>query len=270
MGQYKVPQNVEAEDHILGPLTFKQFIYFLIAIGWAFLSFAIFRSVPVLMLAIGSPVIILFMLLAFFNRDGQDFEHLMLAVVGFFAASRRRLWRKEALAETFHIQAPKPVAEISQRNSTQVISELEKLATLIDSRGWNQPVPDATLYNPTLPTAAHADRPVLPPIPASQPIQPPPADMLDVQNSPIAQNLNVMLQQAAADVRQQAMASMSQPGAAAAPQPSISGVTAYPTGDILKLATQSEGLSVAQVAAQATRLAPVAAMQQPVEQPNGR
>ena len=48
MGTYKVPQNVEAEDKILGPLSLKQFIYALIGLGWGFLTFAILKSVLLL------------------------------------------------------------------------------------------------------------------------------------------------------------------------------------------------------------------------------
>lgn len=272
MGQYKVPQNVEAEDHILGPLTFKQFIYMMIGAGWAILCFAIFKSVPIVMIVIGAPPTILFLLLAFFRRDGQDFEHLLVAIVGFFSATHYRLWVKEPLAETFHITPTKRAAEISQRNPAQVISELEKLATLIDSRGWNIPVNTDTGSHLTMPNTAHEDRLVAPAPPvANQPLQTPHTDMLDMQNSPMAQNLSALLQQSANDVRQQAMTQMAAPSAMpAAPvngmQPanqaapsaqSISGVTAYPTNDILRLATQSEGMSVASVAAQATRINPV-------------
>src|ERR1700722_1930999 len=139
MGQYKVPQNVEAEDHILGPLTFKQFIYALIGFGWGAVSFALLRWSLPLLIIIGFPPAMLFMLLAFYTRDGQNFEQLLIALAGFFAASRKRLWVKENIAETFHVQAVKPPEEMSQRNPTQVRSELEKLASLIDSRGWNLP-----------------------------------------------------------------------------------------------------------------------------------
>ncbi|MCF0232804.1 MAG: PrgI family protein, partial [Enterococcus sp.] len=33
MAQYKVPQNVEADDKLLGPFSFRQFIYLLVAAG---------------------------------------------------------------------------------------------------------------------------------------------------------------------------------------------------------------------------------------------
>ena len=36
MGQYRVPQDVEAEDKILGPFSFRQFVYLMIGVGTGF------------------------------------------------------------------------------------------------------------------------------------------------------------------------------------------------------------------------------------------
>jgi hypothetical protein len=89
--------------------------------------------------------------------------------------------------------------------------------------------------------------------------------MLDLERSPLAQNLAELLREAADDVREEAMNQMTaKPArrtAGAAAAPSISGVTQAQTGDILKLATQNDDLSVTQIAAQATRMAPTAAGQ---------
>jgi hypothetical protein len=252
MGQYKVPQNVEAEDKILGPLTFKEFIYFLIGFGWAALTFAIFRSVIPLFLIIGGPPTLLFLMLAFFHRDGQNFEQILLAAVQFFAASRRRPWAKNDELETFHVEATAHAIEMTQRNPVEVRSELEKLARLIDSRGWNHPPEaDATMV---MPNTAHTDRivPTAPPIPTAP--EDVPTDILDMQKSPMAQNLAELLRAAAEDVRTEAMQQMAGT-ATRASTPSISGVTAAPANDILKLATQSDELKVSQIAAQATRVA---------------
>ncbi len=260
MGQYKVPQNVEAEDKILGPLTFRQFVYALMGVGWGLISFAIFHGIPAIMVIIGFPPTMLLLLLAFYTRDGQNFEQLLIAMIGYFAAPHRRLWVKEDLAETFHVEPTKHLAEITQRNPLEVRSELEKLATLIDSRGWNRPPDIEPDPNRVLPATPHEDRIVAPP-PAPRPPDEPKADMLDLKRSPLAQNLAQLLAEAADDVREEAMNQMAgrpirRPATAPVAATSISGVTAAPAGDIIKLATQSDDLTVSQIAAQAIRRAP--------------
>jgi hypothetical protein len=262
VGQYKVPQNVEAEDKIIGPLTFRQFVYALIGFGWGAISFALLNRLPAVLIIIGFPPTMLFMLLAFYTRDGQNFEQLLIAMVGFFAASRKRLWVKEDIAETFHVEPTPHVAEVTQRNPAQVLSELEKLATLIDSRGWN--IPPVPGNNVTLPTTQHSDRIVAPP-PAPHAPDEPKTDMLDLERSPLAQNLAELLREAADDVREEAMNQMAakptRRAALAGADSSISGVTQAQSDDILKLATQNDDLSVSQIAAQATRMAPTASGQ---------
>lgn len=278
MGQYKVPQNVEAEDKILGPLTFRQFIYALMGVGWALIIFGLLNKIPVLMVIIGLPPSLLLLLLAFYTRDGQNFEQLLIAMVGYFAAPHRRLWVKEDVAETFHVEATKAVAEVTQRNPQEVLSELEKVAKLIDSRGWNRPPEDDhALIQPAM---ANSDRIVQPPIIPHAPDEPH-SDMLDLQKSPLAQNLAQLLSAAADDVREEAMNQMNQtpgrkavPAALATAQATASGiplaaiaapapVTVPSTSDILRLATQSDELTVSQIAAQAVRMAPPQAMQGP-------
>lgn len=284
MGQYKVPQNVEAEDKILGPLTFRQFIYALIGAGWGIICFTLLNKIPAIMILLGFPPTMLFMLLAFYTRDGQNFEQLLIAMVGFFAAPHKRIWVKEPIEETFHITPTKHAAEITQRNPADVLSELEKLALLIDSRGWNRPPePDTNIVRPT---TQQEERIVAPPV-APHPPDEPHADMLDLQRSPLAQNLAQLLAEAAEDVREEAMNQMNQapgrkavPAALATAQANLNGlapagypVTAASTSDILKLATQSDELTVSQIAAQATRMAPQPAtppqqaMQRPIQAP---
>jgi hypothetical protein len=269
MGQYKVPQNVEAEDRILGPLTFRQFIYALIGFGWAMLCFGIFRAVPVVLFFVGFPPTLLFLLLAFFRRDGQDFEQLLIAMVGFFSTSHFRLWVKEEVAETFHIQPTKKEDEITQRNPELVRSELEKLTTLIDSRGWNLPADVQPTHNPVaLPTTPHEDRIVPPPAPATPHAPDGVAmgdDILDMKHSPLAQNLAQLLAEAADDVKNEAVSQMSEPQPHRRrehqPVPSTSGVTPLASNDIVRLATQNDDISVSRLAAHATRIAPPGAMQ---------
>ena len=41
MAEHKVPQDVEAEDKLIGPFSFRQFVYLMVAVGAGFLAFVL-------------------------------------------------------------------------------------------------------------------------------------------------------------------------------------------------------------------------------------
>jgi hypothetical protein len=289
MGQYKVPQNVEAEDKIIGPLTLKQFIYCLIGVGWAGISFLLLHTVIPLMLVVATPVTILFLLLGLYQRDGQNFEQYLVALVGFFSQSRQRLWTKEPIVESFKIEPVKAAAEQSQRNPTEVRSQLDKLATLVDARGWAEQHDSQGVLraDQSLTSSLNDDRLIMPAIAqgtTSITQADGENDVLDLQHSPLAQNLTALIDQAAKEVKTEAIESMRAPGVAAPvapttpaplsasgpipmqpktsatpPPPPTSSVSVTPLvpNDILTLATERDDLTVSQLAAQATRVVPL-------------
>jgi hypothetical protein len=251
VGQYKVPQNVEAEDKIIGPLTFKQFIYAIIGVAWAGLTFIILNKFLAVYIIIGIPPALLFLMLAFYTRDGQNFEQLLIAIAGYYSQSRKRLWVKEAVIDTFRIEPTKLVEEVSQRNPADVRSELDRLAATIDSRGWNQP-PAITGEGITPGTILPSTRLVEPELPVVTPSDEPPSDMLDLKTSPLALNLAELISAASADVRAEAIDQMKSRVSA----PSTSVTTPAPQA-IINLATERDDLTVSQLAATATRLTPI-------------
>jgi hypothetical protein len=136
MGQYKVPQDVEAEDKILGPYTLKQFIYAVIGVAYGFLTFRIFFGpTPVLFFIIGVPPTVLLLMLGLYQRKDQPFEALFLALVAFWTKPRRRIWMKEPIIEVFKIVQPPLVEDVTQQNPGEVRSQLEHVAQVIDGRG---------------------------------------------------------------------------------------------------------------------------------------
>jgi len=138
MAQYKVLQDIEAEDKFLGPLTLKQFIFGAIAIVSCYLSF-IFITKDLWVLAIPLfPVIIVMGFLAFpWGRD-QPTEIWLLAKIRFMFKPRKRIWDQTGVQELVKITAPPKVQEYFSDNlsQTEVRSRLKALADTIDSRGW--------------------------------------------------------------------------------------------------------------------------------------
>ena len=137
MAQYKVPQDVEAEDKLLGPFTFRQFIYLLIVAGFIALAWALFQVFPLLVI-IPIPIILFFGALALPLKKDQPMETYLSAIVSFYLKPRKRLWEAGQPESTILITAPKQVEvsrtkDLSQNEATH---RLSFLAEIVDSEGY--------------------------------------------------------------------------------------------------------------------------------------
>lgn len=96
MAQYQVPQFIEVEDKIFGPLTLKQFIYLA---GGGGLCLLMFSFLPLyLTVLLGIPVMAFSGGLAFFNINGRPLIHALEHAFGYFTGSKLYLWKqKQAL-----------------------------------------------------------------------------------------------------------------------------------------------------------------------------
>ena len=137
MATYKVPQDVEAEDRLLGPFTFRQFVYLLIAAIAGALAAALFQIFPLLAI-LPLPVIIFFLILALPLKKDQPMETYLAAIVSFYIKPNKRFWRPGQGETTIQITAPK----IVEKSRTRDISEEEAshrlsfLSNLVDSEGY--------------------------------------------------------------------------------------------------------------------------------------
>ena len=138
MAQYKVPQDVEADDKLLGPFSFRQFVYLMIvaaAIAIAYVLSQIFIG----LLIIPLPIIIFFGALALPLRKDQPMETYLAAIVSFYIKPRRRLWDPDGQQSLIEITAPKTV-EVRRSNGlseTEAQKRLSYLADVVDSHGWS-------------------------------------------------------------------------------------------------------------------------------------
>lgn len=138
MSVYKVPQDVEADDKIIGPFTFRQFIYLIIVVlatGLAWVLGGLFLPLAI----IPVPVIAFFGALALPLKKDQPMEVFMAAIVSFYLKPRRRLWDPDGIESLIEITAPKTteiqrVKNISQQEAKQ---RLSYLSSVIDSQGMS-------------------------------------------------------------------------------------------------------------------------------------
>lgn len=137
MATYKVPQDVEADDKLIGPFSFRQFIYLIIvalAIGLAWGLAQLFVGLAIIPL----PIILFFGTLALPLRKDQPMEIYMAAMVSFYLKPRLRKWDPEGIESLIEITAPKTVEVRRTKDLSQSEAEqrLSYLANIVDSQGW--------------------------------------------------------------------------------------------------------------------------------------
>ena len=135
--EYQVPQFIEVEDKIFGPLTIKQFIY--LAGGGGLVAILVLTLPLVFAIILGAPVAALSLALAFYKINGKPFIEILESGLTYFLGGRLYLWKKEKNQVIPSVEAPTapatvPKAPLSRR-------KLEELAWSLDVRdtGQNQP-----------------------------------------------------------------------------------------------------------------------------------
>lgn len=138
MAVYKVPQDVEAEDKLIGPFSFRQFIYLIIVAIAGFVAW-ILAQVFIGLIIIPLPIMIFFGVLALPLRKDQPMEVYLAAVVRFFLKPKSRVWKSEGTINLVEVVAPHTVEEQRYKNLSQddAQSRFDYLARVMDSRGWS-------------------------------------------------------------------------------------------------------------------------------------
>lgn len=203
MASYKVPQDVEADDKLIGPFSFRQFIYLIIvamaiALAWGLAQLFVGLAV------IPIPIIIFFGALALPLRKDQPMEIYLAAIVSFYLKPHRRLWDPEGVETLIEISAPKTVEvqrtkDLSQSEASQ---RLSYLANIVDTQGWairGVGAPSGTAMNNDVYLEAQGAE-----------------DVLDT-NTPMAHSFDQMMTESTVRMREEAKQRMFQ--ATVAPEP---------------------------------------------------
>lgn len=137
MAVYKVPQDVEADDKLIGPFSFRQFVYLLIAAGLIAVGVALFQMFPLLAI-IPLPPVLLLLALALPLKKDQPMETYLVAVVSYYLKPRTRRWMPGQKETTIRITAPKIVEDVRTRDLSEeeATHRLSFLADIVDSQGY--------------------------------------------------------------------------------------------------------------------------------------
>ncbi|MEO5627563.1 MAG: PrgI family protein [Candidatus Saccharimonadales bacterium] len=215
MASYKVIQDIEAEDKLLGPLSLRQFIYAVIVVVLGFIMFRLALVQPLLAIPFLPPAMLFGVLAAPFGHD-QSSEIWLLAKIRFFLKPRVRIWNQTGLQELVKITVPKKIDQIltDGLDQGQIKSRLQALAQTIDTRGWAVKGVDVNMYaNPAYGNPS-SDRLVSPstlvPVAVPELDVKSADDILDTQNSAVAQQMNQLVQSNSQAHRQAIMDNMQQ------------------------------------------------------------
>jgi len=91
--QFQVPQFIDIEDKIFGPLTFKQFIYLA---GGAGISFVLYVTLPFFIaFLIIIPVVVFSVALAFYKINKKPFLSVVESAFKYLLNAKLYTWKKQ-------------------------------------------------------------------------------------------------------------------------------------------------------------------------------
>ena len=132
--RFQVPQFIEREARVVGPFTFKQFVYLGVPIAAAFFlyfiaPFFVFLFSTVVFLSFG-------FLFAFVNVGGRSFPTILLNFLHFSVRPKTYIWKKgEGSLAISQATYAEPVQEGIQKPKVKLVKEskIKILATHVET-----------------------------------------------------------------------------------------------------------------------------------------
>lgn len=138
--QFRVPQNIDLEDKIVGPLTMKQFLYLLVG---GMIDYVLFQALVGpenprmgLFLLVGVPVGLLAVALAFLKIQDRPFGEFLVSLVVYIIRPRQRVWHRETSGSQSVIRdsaIPKKTEEKTPTKKHLSQEELANLSNVLDT-----------------------------------------------------------------------------------------------------------------------------------------
>lgn len=139
MQQFTVPQFIDVEDKIIGPLTTRQFMiilgsFMIIGISYKMFDFSLFLFVGIIVFACSG-------VLAFFKVNGMPFHFFVLNFIYTIKRSGIRVWNnefgKQAIDKKFEAVNNK-IAVVPVPIKHVTTSRLAELSLIVDTQGAYQ------------------------------------------------------------------------------------------------------------------------------------
>lgn len=138
--QYQVPQFVDVEDKIFGPLTAKQFLMFVVN---ALFIAAFYVAFPLgVTVALAVPVTIVFFLFVFYKVNGRSFLWFLYAVFHYVFTGKLFIWERRGETPKVRVSSLSAVEAVLARRGLRLASRapametrIQQLARILDTTG---------------------------------------------------------------------------------------------------------------------------------------
>ncbi len=138
--RFVVPQFIDSEDKILGPVTTRQFVILMIT---AFVEFSAFKLLSfTTFLIVGIPFFLFAAILAFVKVNGQPFHFFLLNLIQTFGKPGLRVWDKrltDSEVRAYLAEELPKVPETFKRKTFTSVSRLAELSLVVNTGGVYKP-----------------------------------------------------------------------------------------------------------------------------------
>ncbi len=145
MQQFVVPQFIDVEDKIFGPITTRQFLILLVGsliifVGYRLADFTLFIFIVAI---IGG----LSLIFAFVKINGQDFHYFLLNIFQTMRRPGLRVWRKAYTKDELNFLRKRDmeieVVEVQTRKKAKQ-SHIRDLSLIVNTGGYYRPLDGIT------------------------------------------------------------------------------------------------------------------------------
>ena len=141
--RYQVPQFIEVEDKIFGPLTLKQFIYLAGGGGLCLIFFSLLPLYLTVILAI--PVIAASMALAFYEVNGRPLIHAVEHAFSYFIGRKLYLWKPR------HVETTLKSMPVTKTEAIATLPVPKLSESKLKDLSWSLNIKDRTVMGVTEP-----------------------------------------------------------------------------------------------------------------------
>lgn len=139
--QFVVPQFIEVESKVIGPISIRQFIILLATAGLIFIWYSLLSTIPLVIVSL--PTLGIGVIFAFAKVNGQPFHNFALSLVQTLQRPKLTLWQRQ-----IHRQVVVKMSRKDKRDKTkkafvpkpEVSTEhIAELSLIVDTKGQYSP-----------------------------------------------------------------------------------------------------------------------------------